>query len=78
MPRRPALSTPFVDEDFHFKGTILTGAKEILPRWKRCVSSTDRALGEALGAGVCEEGLSPGGQNPRPGHGEEPGSRAGR
>ena len=45
----PSLSTPFVDEDFHFKGMILTGTKEILPRWKRCVRSTDRALGEALG-----------------------------
>ena len=45
----PSLSTPFVDEDFHFKGMILTGAKEILPRWKRCVRSTDHALGEALG-----------------------------
>jgi predicted metalloendopeptidase len=45
----PALSTPFVDEDFHFKGMVLTGTKEILPRWKRCVRSTDRSLGEALG-----------------------------
>src|SRR5262249_56152927 len=27
----------------------LTGAKAILPRWKRCVQMTDRALGEALG-----------------------------
>jgi len=45
----PALSKPFVDEDFHFKGTVLTGTKEILPRWKRCVRSTDHALGEALG-----------------------------
>ena len=38
-----------MDEDFHFKGMVLTGTKEILPRWKRCVRSTDRALGEALG-----------------------------
>ena len=28
---------------------MLTGAKEIQPRWKRCVGSTDRNLGEALG-----------------------------
>jgi predicted metalloendopeptidase len=45
----PSLSTPFVNEDFHFKEMILTGTKEILPRWKRCVRSTDHALGEALG-----------------------------
>src|SRR5436190_4564696 len=44
------LSAKLVDEDFHFKGTILSGAKENLPRWKRCVSATDGALGEALGA----------------------------
>jgi putative endopeptidase len=43
------LSTPFVEENFDFKGRILTGAKEIQPRWKRCVQSTDRNLGEALG-----------------------------
>jgi len=34
---------------FIFKEMILTGTKEILPRWKRCVRSTDHALGEALG-----------------------------
>jgi predicted metalloendopeptidase len=45
----PALSAPFVDEDFHFKGMVLTGTKEILPRWKRCVRATDHSLGEALG-----------------------------
>jgi putative endopeptidase len=43
------LSAKFVDEDFRFKGTVLSGAKENLPRWKRCVSGTDRVLGEALG-----------------------------
>src|SRR5258708_34436154 len=45
----PALPEKFVDEDFDFRGRILTGAKEIQPRWKRCVPSTDRNLGEALG-----------------------------
>jgi predicted metalloendopeptidase len=45
----PGLPDKFVDEDFDFRGRILTGAKQILPRWKRCVQSTDRNLGEALG-----------------------------
>jgi predicted metalloendopeptidase len=45
----PYLSSAFVNEDFNFKGKTLTGAKEIQPRWKRCVSLTDRSLGEALG-----------------------------
>jgi putative endopeptidase len=45
----PALPEKFVNEDFDFRGRILTGAKEIQPRWKRCVQSTDRNVGEALG-----------------------------
>jgi predicted metalloendopeptidase len=45
----PYLSETFVNEDFNFKGRVLQGTKELLPRWKRCVSATDRQLGEALG-----------------------------
>jgi predicted metalloendopeptidase len=45
----PELSTDFVNENFKFFGTTLTGAKQIKPRWKRVVTSTDNALGEALG-----------------------------
>ncbi len=43
------LSSKFVEESFNFNGKYLQGTKEMLPRWKRCVASTDRALGEALG-----------------------------
>lgn len=43
------LSSAFVDEDFAFYRKFLRGAKEQQPRWKRCVSYTDRNLGEALG-----------------------------
>jgi putative endopeptidase len=43
------LSDSFVDENFNFNGRVLQGTKELLPRWKRCVSATDRQLGEALG-----------------------------
>jgi len=53
------LSSKFVDEDFHFKGMVLQGAKENLPRWKRCVSSTDRALGEALGEVYVKKAFPP-------------------
>jgi predicted metalloendopeptidase len=45
----PLLSAPFVNENFDFFGRVLTGTTEQLPRWKRCVSATDRELGEALG-----------------------------
>ena len=43
------LSSKFVEEDFDFNSKYLQGTKEMLPRWRRCVASTDRALGEALG-----------------------------
>ena len=43
------LSAKFVEESFNFNGKYLQGTTEMLPRWKRCVASTDRALGEALG-----------------------------
>jgi putative endopeptidase len=45
----PLLPTAFVNENFNFYGKILTGAKELRPRWKRCVSFVDADLGEALG-----------------------------
>jgi predicted metalloendopeptidase len=43
------LPKAFVDENFSFYGKMLTGAKELRPRWKRCVAFTDGDLGEALG-----------------------------
>src|SRR5712675_3369204 len=43
------LSDPFVQENFTFNGHILTGSKEIRPRWKRCTGAADQQLGEALG-----------------------------
>jgi len=43
------LSSKFVEESFNFNGKYMQGTTEMLPRWKRCVGSTDRALGEALG-----------------------------
>jgi putative endopeptidase len=44
-----ALSAKFVEEDFNFKGKVLTGATENLPRWERCVQAADQMIGEALG-----------------------------
>ena len=45
----PTLTRAFVDEDFQFNGKFMSGQQEIAPRWKRCVRSTDEALGMALG-----------------------------
>ncbi len=48
------LSKAFVDEAFSLT-KVLTGAKEQLPRWRRCVASTDEQLGEALGRKFVEK-----------------------
>jgi endothelin-converting enzyme/putative endopeptidase len=45
----PLLSTPFQKSSFGFYSASLRGAKELAPRWKRCVRWTDAQLGEALG-----------------------------
>lgn len=45
----PYLSSAFVNESFKFNGTILSGKKEMKPRYKRVQASTDAVLGEALG-----------------------------
>jgi len=43
------LSRDFVDESFDFGGRKLTGAKELKPRWKRCVELVDGSIGHDLG-----------------------------
>ncbi|HEV2912472.1 MAG TPA: M13 family metallopeptidase [Pyrinomonadaceae bacterium] len=53
------LSSKFVEEDFKFNKAFLTGAKENLPRWRRCVTSTDNSLGEALGQLYVEKTFTP-------------------
>ena len=55
----PYLSSKFVDENFEFYRKYLRGAKEQQPRWKRCVSYTDRNLDEALGQAYVAQVFSP-------------------
>ncbi len=43
------LSDDFVVEDFEFNGKVISGTKEMKPRWKRAVSTVDGAMGEAVG-----------------------------
>jgi putative endopeptidase len=45
----PFLSSRFVDADFAFYGTLLSGIPELRERWKRGVDVVEGALGEALG-----------------------------
>lgn len=51
----PLLPKTFVAENFDFYGRTLTGAKELRPRWKRCVDMTDAQLGEVLGRKFVEQ-----------------------
>jgi putative endopeptidase len=55
----PFLSTKFVQENFEFYRQYLRGAKELQPRWRRCVQYTDYSLGEALGQIYVRKVFSP-------------------
>jgi len=52
------LSKRFVDSKFDYAKT-LSGAKELRPRWKRCVQYTDSDLGEALGKAFVKQAFGP-------------------
>lgn len=58
----PRLSKAFVDENFNFYSRYLTGTKEQQPRWKRCVSATDGAVGESLGKEYVKRAFTPAAQ----------------
>ncbi|MGG5171309.1 M13 family metallopeptidase [Pseudarthrobacter sp. J1738] len=45
----PYLSAEFVDANFAFYGTVLSGTPENKERWKRAVAVVEDALGEAVG-----------------------------
>jgi putative endopeptidase len=54
----PWLSSPFVQENFAFTSRF-TGAKQMLPRWKRCLRATDADMGEALGQAYVQQTFPP-------------------
>ena len=54
----PWLSTPFVQENFEFSRRF-SGARELLPRWKRCLRASDARLGEALGQAYVQQTFPP-------------------
>jgi endothelin-converting enzyme/putative endopeptidase len=53
-----ALGTPFVDEQFAFN-KLLTGAKQQLPLWKRCIGSTNGAMRDIMGQIFVSAAFSP-------------------
>ncbi len=52
------LSSPFAQEQFQFSARF-SGAKTMLPRWKRCLQETDSDIGEALGQAYVAKTFSP-------------------
>jgi putative endopeptidase len=55
----PFLNKAFVSENFNFFNHTLAGTPELAPRWRRCVNSTDAALGEALGQAYVARAFPP-------------------
>jgi putative endopeptidase len=53
------LSQTWVDEDFSFSGRVLSGQKELRPRWKRVLDSQGRAMGMVLGRQFVQEYFPP-------------------
>jgi putative endopeptidase len=54
----PWLTSAFANEDFAYN-SLYSGAKQMLPRWKRCLRTTDSQLGEALGEAYVAKTFSP-------------------
>jgi putative endopeptidase len=55
----PYLSEAFVQQDFAFRGKTLSGQKELLPRWQRCVRAADQNVGEILGQEYVKSAFTP-------------------
>ncbi|HEX6534784.1 MAG TPA: M13 family metallopeptidase [Gemmatimonadaceae bacterium] len=54
----PSMGSAFVAEDFQMT-QLLSGARELLPRWKRCLRAADRSMGEALGQAYVKRAFTP-------------------
>jgi putative endopeptidase len=55
----PYLSRAFVDENFRFYGTVLSGTPQLRERWKRGVALVEGSLGEAVGRIYVDRHFSP-------------------
>ena len=60
----PMLPSPFEREQFHFNGEILSGQKEMRPRWMRCSDAVagqpgDDSLGELVGKIFIQQRFGP-------------------
>jgi len=57
--RAASMSDEFVNQNFAFYGTVLSGTPELRVRWKRGVSLVEGSLGEAVGQIYVERHFSP-------------------
>jgi len=55
----PYLSSAFEQEEFSFYSKVLSGVKEMQPRWKRVLNTTSQSLGEAVGQLYVEKYFPP-------------------
>jgi putative endopeptidase len=55
----PYLSSEFINENFAFYGTQLSGTPELKARWKRGVGLVEGSLGEAVGQIYVEKHFPP-------------------
>jgi putative endopeptidase len=55
----PYLSSPFVDENFHFFSQVMEGTKENEERWKRMTSLTSSSLDQLVGQMYVEKYFPP-------------------
>jgi putative endopeptidase len=55
----PTLSRAFAEEDFNFGGRVLSGQKEMLPRWQRCVRAADSSIGQLVGQEYVRRNFTP-------------------
>ena len=55
----PYLSSAFVEENFRFYGTVLSGTPELRERWKRGVALVEASVGEAVGKIYVDRHFSP-------------------
>lgn len=54
-----ALSDKFAERSFDFYGRVISGRKEMKPRWERSIAVVDGILGEAIGKVYVEKHFSP-------------------
>ena len=55
----PYLSKAFVDENFTFNGTAMSGTPQLSERWKRGVNECNNVIGEAIGKLYVEKYFTP-------------------